>query len=158
MIARKMPAHRTSTGSLKRAVRFLLVALALLLSAGHARAARIVVTIDGIRSAKGDIFVALFNQATGFPDGDFSIAHAKEKASAGAVTVTFENVVPGTYAVGAYHDENGNGRLDTNLIGYPIEGYALSNGIRAVIARPRFVDASFALREESKQVTLHIKY
>ena len=30
-------------------------------------------------------------------------------------------------------DENNNNRLDTDFIGYPIEGYALSNGIRAVI-------------------------
>jgi uncharacterized protein (DUF2141 family) len=38
------------------------------------------------------------------------------------------DLAPGTYAVGAYHDENNNSRLDTDLIGYSTEGYALSIG------------------------------
>ena len=37
-------------------------------------------------------------------------------------------------------------------------GYALSNGIRAVISRPRFSDAAFAVGEEDAHVTLRIKY
>ena len=65
---------------------------------------------------------------------------------------------PGTYAVGAYHDENKNSRLDTDSIGYPTEGYALSNGIRAVISRPRFSDVAFAVGDEDAHVTLRIKY
>jgi uncharacterized protein (DUF2141 family) len=28
------------------------------------------------------------------------------------------DLAPGTYAVGAYHDENNNSRLDTDSIGY----------------------------------------
>jgi uncharacterized protein (DUF2141 family) len=37
-------------------------------------------------------------------------------------------------------------------------GYALSNGIRAVISRPRFSDAAFAVSDEDAHVTLRIKY
>jgi uncharacterized protein (DUF2141 family) len=58
----------------------------------------------------------------------------------------------------AYHDENNNSRLDTDFIGYPTEGYALSNGIRAVISRPRFSDAAFAVGDQDAHVTLRIKY
>jgi len=54
-------------------------------------------------------------------------------------------LAPGTHAFGADHDENNNSRLDTDFIGYPTEGYALSNGIRAVISRPRLSDAAFAV-------------
>ena len=78
-------------------------------------------------------------------------------ASTRPVTMEFD-VVPGTYALGAYHDENGNGRLDTNFIGYPVEGYALSNGIRAVVSRPRFTDAAFTVAGGDCKVTLHIAY
>jgi uncharacterized protein (DUF2141 family) len=80
------------------------------------------------------------------------------KASTAPITVVFDALRPGTYAVGAYHDENGNGKFDTNFIGYPIEGYALSNGIRAIISRPRFTDASFMVPEGDRQVRLHIEY
>jgi uncharacterized protein (DUF2141 family) len=138
-----------------RAVAPLVLALALL--AGPARAGRIVVTIDGLHSSKGDVFVALFSRPEQFPDGDYSDQHQKVKASLEPITVTFE-APAGRYAVGAYHDENGNGKLDTNFIGYPVEGYALSNGIRAILSRPRFADAAFTVGEGDTKVALHIEY
>ncbi len=57
------------------------------------------------------------------------------------------------------HDENSNGKLDTNVFGWPIEGYALSNGIRAVVvAAALSADAAFAVGEGETKVTLHIQY
>jgi len=135
----------------------LLLALALALAPGGALAAQIVVTVDGLHSDKGNLYVALFARAEGFPDGDLAAQHLKVKAAREPITVTFE-APPGRYAVGAYHDENGNGKLDTNFIGYPIEGYALSNGVRAVLSRPRFADAAFAVGDGETKVTLHIQY
>lgn len=132
--------------------------LFLLLSAGRAEAARIIVTIDGLHSGKGDVYVALYSKPDEFPDGDYSDQHVKVRASTKPITVVFDHVRPGRYAVGSYHDENANGRLDTNFIGYPIEGYALSNGIRAIISRPRFIDAAFSVGSGDTPVTLHIKY
>ena len=125
---------------------------------GQAQAARLIVTIQGTRSADGYLYVALFSKSEGFPDGDYSAQHLKVKAAAETLTVVFDNLAPGMYAVGAYHDENNNGRLDTNFIGYPTEGYALSNGIRAVISRPRFIDAAFTVGGDDAHVTLRIKY
>jgi uncharacterized protein (DUF2141 family) len=138
--------------------RLLLSLLLLALLAVPAEAARIVVTIDGMHSAKGDLVVALYSRPDGFPDGDYSDRHTKVKASTEPVTIVFDGLQPGLYALGAYHDENANGRFDTNFIGYPAEGYALSNGIRAIISRPRFVDAAFAVPAGEKRVSLHIKY
>jgi uncharacterized protein (DUF2141 family) len=135
-----------------------LLLLLFLLVPGRAEAARVVVTIDGVRSAKGDVVVALFSRAEQFPDGDYSDQHLKVKASTGPLIVVFDGLKPGTYAVGAYHDENGNGKFDTNFIGYPAEGYALSNGIRAIISRPRFRDCAFTVGAEDTPVVLHIKY
>ncbi len=51
--------------------RSLLPALLFVLMLGaRAEAAQIVVTIDGLHSARGSVFVALFSRAEGFPDGD----------------------------------------------------------------------------------------
>jgi uncharacterized protein (DUF2141 family) len=132
--------------------------LLILLLDGRAEAANIIVTIDGVRSSDGNVVAALFSRAEQFPDGDYSDRHTKVKASTSPLTIVFDNLKPGIYAVAAYHDENGNDRFDTNFIGYPAEGYAISNDIRAIISRPRFVDASFVVGDEDKRVTLHIKY
>ena len=82
----------------------------------------------------------------------------KVKATQAPVTVVFDNLPPGTYAVGAYHDENANDHLDTNLLGLPTEGYALSNGVRAVFSKPNFYEAAFSVGAVDKPVALHIRY
>ena len=118
----------------------------------------LVVTIQGIRSDSGYVFVALFSKPEGFPDGNYSSQHTKVKAAIAGLTVVFDDIEAGTYAAGAYHDENNNGRLDTNILGYPVEGYALSNGIRALVTRPRFADAAFPVGNGETYLTLNVKY
>ena len=141
-------------------VRRILAACAVfwLLLADQAQAAKLIVSIQGTRNTDGYLFVALFSKPDGFPDGNYSLRHLKLKAAAETLTVVFDDLAPGSYAVGAYHDENNNGRLDTDLVGYPKEGYALSNGVRAVFSRPRFIDAAFAVTGEHAHVTLCIQY
>ena len=41
--------------------------------------------------------------------------------------LVLRDLPPGRYAVNAFHDENGNGDLDTNFIGVPSEGYGFAN-------------------------------
>ena len=133
-------------------------ALGLCLNAGTASAARIIVTIDGVHSAQGNLFVGLYASPAKFLQGNQCDAQRRVKASTGPITVVFDNLPAGTYAVGAFHDENGNDHLDTSVIGLPIEGYALSNGVRAVFAKPNFYQAAFSVGAGDKPVALHIRY
>ena len=139
-------------------VLFFAFAIALIFMAGQASAARIIVTIDGLKSAQGTVFVGLYASPAKFLQGNQADAQKKVRASTGPVTVAFDNLAPGTYAVGAFHDENGNDHLDTNFLGLPVEGYALSNGVRAVMAKPTFQQAAFSVGNEDKPLTLHIRY
>ena len=129
-----------------------------LAGAPAAFAATLTVTITGVHSAKGDVYVALFNRAENFPDGDYSIRHLKVKASTAPIVVSFDDIPPGTYAVGCYHDEDKLGHFKTNWIGYPLDGYALSNGIRAVVSRPTFAQAAFPVGNPATSVTLNVRY
>ena len=137
---------------------FFAIAAALILIAGPASAARIIVTIDGLHSAQGTVFVGLYATPSKFLNGNQSDAIRKVRASTAPITVAFDNLPPGTYAVGAYHDENGNDHLDTNFLGLPVEGYALSNGVRVVLSKPTFQQAAFTLGAEDKPLALHIRY
>ena len=74
------------------------------------------------------------------------------------ISVVFDNLPPGTYAVGAFHDENANDHLDTNFLGLPEEGYALSNGVRAVTSKPTFQQAAFTVGDQGAAIALHIRY
>jgi uncharacterized protein (DUF2141 family) len=43
----------------------------------------------------------------------------------------------------SYNDENMNGKLDTNWLGIPEEGYGFSNDVKALLDAPSFSAASF---------------
>jgi uncharacterized protein (DUF2141 family) len=57
----------------------------------------------------------------------------------------FEDMPYGTYSIKAFHDENGNNRLDTNVLGKPTERYGFSNNARGCYGPPSFSATAFTL-------------
>jgi uncharacterized protein (DUF2141 family) len=58
----------------------------------------------------------------------------------------FKDVPAGVYGISAFHDENKDGKLDTNFVGYPTEEYCASNNARNLMSAPSFSDAKFSYR------------
>ena len=144
---------------MRRRVLFSALALAsVVFAAGQASAARIIVTITGLKSNEGGVYVGLYATPSKFLNGTQVDVMKKVRASTAPITVVFDNLPPGTYAVGAYHDENNNDHLDTNFLGLPTEGYALSNGVRAVTSKPTFQQAAFTVGNAGAAVSLQIRY
>jgi uncharacterized protein (DUF2141 family) len=117
------------------------------------------VRILNVRSPQGELVVALFNAQKGFP-GKLDTAFRKTAITAdGAVHETaFDNVPYGTYAVTVRHDENSNGKLDTNFIGMPEEGVGTSNNPRTRFGPPSFNDARLELDRETMVIEITMKY
>jgi uncharacterized protein (DUF2141 family) len=57
----------------------------------------------------------------------------------------FTNLAPGRYAAVAFHDENGNSRLDKSLLGMPTEPYGFSNNVEGFLGPPTFDAAAVAI-------------
>jgi len=127
-------------------------------AATPARDGHLTVRIDGLRNGDGQVMVGIFSRDLQFPDGDYADEWVKKPAQPGSVTVEFGGLPPGRYAVGAFHDENRNGKLDTSFIGWPSEGYALSNDIRLSFYRPRFEESAFTIGAGEQRLTLHMGY
>ena len=70
---------------------------------------------------------------------------------------TFSKIAPGTYGVSAFHDANENGKLDTNLVGYPVEEYGASRNARNLFSAPSFEDAKFAFKGGRKSLLAQLK-
>jgi uncharacterized protein (DUF2141 family) len=68
----------------------------------------------------------------------------------------FTNVPDGTYALFVFHDTNNNGKMDTNFLGIPKEGYGASQNKLPFAAAPKFEANKFSLSGNSV-VTLSIK-
>ena len=55
----------------------------------------------------------------------------------------FKGLPKGVYGISGFHDENKNGKLDTNFVGYPVEEYCASRNARNTFSAPSFADAKF---------------
>lgn len=56
------------------------------------------------------------------------------------------------------HDENMNGKLDTNWLGIPKEGYGFSNAAKGVVGAPSFSAASFPYEGGNLNLTMVLHY
>jgi len=113
------------------------------------------VTVTHIKGQKGDIIVGIFDS-----DQDFlkkPIEAKTTKASADSITVVFENIKPGKYAVSVIHDVNKNQDLDKNKLGIPKEGFGFSNNVLGAMGPPSFKSAQFDLSPAQKDLDIDIK-
>lgn len=139
---------------MKRLVPVFLVVLA---ASNSACAAELAITVEGIRSAKGDIRLSIYVSPAEWPDRSTRDHDQVQPAKLGSQTFKFE-VPPGTYAAAGFHDENGNGKFDQTLIGLPEEGYMFSNNVRPILSTPSFASASVTVPPEGKAISIVVKY
>jgi uncharacterized protein (DUF2141 family) len=116
------------------------------------------VEINGIKSSKGVILVSVFNQENGFPDVP-QLAYSKRvvKAKRDIVTLEWNPIAPGTYAIAVLHDENGDGKMNTNLLGIPSEGFGFSNNKLGIAGPPSFQRASFEIKKADTKIVIKLR-
>lgn len=120
-----------------------ILAAAVLLASTLAQAAGIEVRVSAV-GPKGKVNVAVCDRERFLKECAYSASVA---ATPGTTTVTVPNVPPGTWAVLAYQDENGNGKLDRNLLGIPSENYGFSRDAAGRFGPPTFEQAAIEVGE-----------
>ena len=120
------------------------------------------VSVSGIRNDKGRVFVQLLNAPAGFPrqsDKAYNnVAIDANKAVSGLVTANYSDLAPGTCAISILHDENRNGRMDTNALGIPNEGWADSNNVITHMHAPSYDQASVQLPLSGQTIPIALRY
>jgi len=117
------------------------------------------IEIAGLRNDKGQVLCALFSSPAGFPkNSENAAAHAKSEISHGHAVCEFSGIAAGTYAVSVFHDENSNGRLDTNILGIPREGVGASNNARGHFGPPKFDAAAFHFPDGRLDLKITVTY
>jgi uncharacterized protein (DUF2141 family) len=117
------------------------------------------VEINGLRNDKGQVHCALYSSAEGFPKrADKAAARVIAPITDKRAVCEFLGAAPGTYAVSVFHDENSNGKLDTNFMGIPREGVGASNGARGHLGPPKFDAAAFRFQGGRLELKITIAY
>ena len=109
----------------------------------------VVVTVVDVRSADGSVLACLTPSEGAFPDcGEDERAQRQMVRANARVTIVFNDVPPGEYAISLLHDENGNGKADTVLF-LPKEGFGFSRDAKARFGPPKFSAAAFTVDSDA---------
>ncbi|HSV28545.1 MAG TPA: DUF2141 domain-containing protein, partial [Candidatus Omnitrophota bacterium] len=100
---------------------------------------RLELRVEGLRSAAGLVTVVVYgDRPEDFLVKGRRLVKARLKAAESRVTACLPMPHPGTYALAAYHDEDGDGKFDRSLVGLPTEGFAFSNDPPTIAGLPSF--------------------
>jgi uncharacterized protein (DUF2141 family) len=136
-------------------IKHLLLCAVVACSASALCQTKLQVTVTNIKGVKGNILVGIFDSDEKFLKEPLDGRMAK--ASGDSITVVFENLKPGKYAVSVLHDANKNKDLDKNKLGIPKEGFGFSNNVTGAMGPPSFHRAIIDLTPEMKDLDIGIK-
>lgn len=115
------------------------------------------VAISGLRNEQGLIHACLTRDARHFPDCKHDRGALKLTVPASAARIRFAGFTPGNYALTLFHDQNGNGRLDTAL-GIPREGFGFSRNPTVRFGAPRFSQVNIDLAPGYTRHSVRMQY
>lgn len=114
------------------------------------------VTVKNIKEPKGTIRIGLFNSKETFLEKP--VQGKVVKAAASEVTVVFDGLTSGNYAISIIHDQNDNGELDANMMGIPKEGFAFGNNAMGMFGPPDFDKAKISVNGQKVTQEITLKY
>lgn len=115
-------------------------ALALAATPGAEADPIIKITVAGVKAPQGFMMIALHDEKgwSGAPAARMRVA-----VNGLSVSVALPAPAPGRYGVKLFHDVNGDGKMDTNIVGFPTEPFGFSNDAPIRLGPPSFADAAF---------------
>lgn len=114
-----------------------------------------------LRNGTGFLAVSIFSkeQIKAFPGEADKAARSYYISLEGRteLTLTVDDLAPTTYAIAVMHDEDGDRKMKTNLVGIPQEGFGFSNNPKVFFGAPAFKRAEFDPRDTSS-INIKLKY
>lgn len=110
----------------------------------------VTITIENLKSTKGIVQIAVFNRSESFPKAGGEYKLSQFKLSTGKSSFTIKDLPDAEYAIAIHHDENSDGKMNTNMVGIPKEGYAFSRNFKPKFSAPVFSDCAIQIDSDQK--------
>ena len=127
--------------------------------AGAAHAAEpssLTVTFKGLQQKTGAILFTVVNSEAAYNGKAPAAAQAILQVSGDTATKTFDGLAPGRYAIKAFHDVDGDGKMGTNPFGIPTEPFAFSNNAVIAMGPPKWEAAAFEVKAGANTQSIDI--
>ncbi len=111
--------------------------------------------IFGAASDVGQMRIAIYTRAETFNKPEKAADLDTWRIENGVCSGTWELPIDITQcAIAAYHDENENGQLDLNPVGFPVERYGFSNNARGLVGPPTYEQAKITVTSDPIEISI----
>jgi uncharacterized protein (DUF2141 family) len=117
----------------------------------------ITVRLTGVENDQGPVKLCVCRSEDEYTGKTKEFCTASTELKSRKAEWVFENMPYGTYSIKAFHDENGNSRLDKDVLGIPTEQYGFSNNARGRFGPPPFVKTAFTLNAPQMTIAIELK-
>ena len=135
---------------MKKSITLIIAALFSFTVLSAATNSTLTISVSNIDPVDGKLWVALCNSEDSYKKGKMPFKRTKVAVTRAQQSITFIDLPAGEYAVKIIHDENDNGKFDTNIIGIPKEGFGFSNNSKGKMGPPSFSKAKFTIDSNKK--------
>ena len=118
-------------------------------------AAELNVTISGIKEHNGALYIAAFDSAEAMQKGQQWLSMIRT-ANSDSYHFAEANLKPGSYAFRVFHDVNGDGELNMNLMGIPTEPYGFSMN-PVTMGPPSFEQSAVNLTDDGASIEIKLQ-
>ena len=115
------------------------------------------VSFTGIEEKEGAVLGLVFDSEAAYDGKGAPVRTIFVTADKAEVTTMLEGLAPGTYAIKAFHDIDGDHKMGTNPYGMPIEPFAFSNDAVGNMGPAKWADAKFDVKAGSNTHSIIIK-
>lgn len=126
----------------------LTILLAVLVCSVYGQKHNLTITLPNIKNTDGGIHVSVYdskNKSSFTKIGqEFKVVDFKNDGVKGKYVI--KNLPEGEYAIAIYHDENGDKKCNTNLLGIPKEGFGFTR-LEKVWSIPKFDECKVFLNK-----------
>ena len=116
---------------------------------------QIILEVYGFENLDGDLAIAINNSSEQFISTTECYRDTIIDIPSNDITLTIEGIIPGTYAISIFHDEDEDGELGLGFLNIPEEGFGFSNNPTIGFSQPDFNDCQFTI-EEAQSLTISI--
>lgn len=128
----------------KKVIKSMLLAMTLAMfgltsNAQSGEKVKVTLKVSNVSNPTATIHVGFYMRENKFPTQQMH-AFAKEfvPGKTGDVSVTWDNIPEGEYALAVYQDIDNSGKMKSNIFGYPQEPFAFSQNFRPKMSKPKF--------------------
>jgi len=114
--------------------------------------------VSHLENKSGKLYIGWYNSQENYKNNKNPVfTKVVEVKNQAEISIPFDNIPEGKYAISIFLDENGNKKMDTNFLGIPKEKYGFSNNVIPATRAASYEEAVFEINKNSKTISIRLK-